>query len=218
MPGMDGLEATRRIVDDPDLRDVRVIMLTTFDLDEHVFEALGAGASGFLVKDTEPVELLRGVRLVAAGEALLSPGVTRRLIAEFASQRPRSGPAPAELEQLTDREREVVGLVALGPVQRGDRRDAGDQPRDREDPREPGDAEGRRARPRPARRPRVPVRARRTATGVGASVARGATTNRRGAPTVMACLSSVSASRCCWSTSRRRSRCSARPPHRCCWR
>ena len=89
-------------------------MLTTFDLDEHVFEALGAGASGFLVKDTEPVELLRGVRLVAAGEALLSPGVTRRLIAEFASQRPRSGPAPAELEQLTDREREVVGLVALG--------------------------------------------------------------------------------------------------------
>jgi len=91
-----------------------VIMLTTFDLDEHVFEALGAGASGFLVKDTEPVELLRGVRLVAAGEALLSPGVTRRLIAEFASQRPRSGPAPAELEQLTDREREVVGLVALG--------------------------------------------------------------------------------------------------------
>ena len=98
----------------PDLRDVRVIMLTTFDLDEHVFEALGAGASGFLVKDTEPVELLRGVRLVAAGDALLSPGVTRRLIAEFASQRPRSGPAPAELEQLTDREREVVGLVALG--------------------------------------------------------------------------------------------------------
>ena len=114
MPGMDGLEATRRILDDSDLRDVRVIMLTTFDLDEHVFEALGAGASGFLVKDTEPVELLRGVRLVAAGEALLSPGVTRRLIAEFASQRPRSGPAPAELEQLTDREREVVGLVALG--------------------------------------------------------------------------------------------------------
>ena len=114
MPGIDGLEATRRICDDPDLRDVRVIMLTTFDLDEHVFEALGAGASGFLVKDTEPVELLRGVRLVAAGDALLSPGVTRRLIAEFASQRPRSGPAPAELEQLTDREREVVGLVALG--------------------------------------------------------------------------------------------------------
>jgi DNA-binding NarL/FixJ family response regulator len=111
MPGMDGLEATRQIAALP---DVRVIMLTTFDLDEHVFEAIGAGASGFLVKDTEPVELLRGVRLVAAGDALLSPGVTRRLIAEFASQRPRSGPAPAELQQLTDREREVVGLVALG--------------------------------------------------------------------------------------------------------
>jgi DNA-binding NarL/FixJ family response regulator len=111
MPGMDGLEATRQIAALP---DVRVIMLTTFDLDEHVFEAIGAGASGFLVKDTEPVELLRGVRLVAAGDALLSPGVTRRLIAEFASQRPRSGPAPAGLEQLTDREREVVGLVALG--------------------------------------------------------------------------------------------------------
>ncbi|HEX6026698.1 MAG TPA: response regulator transcription factor [Solirubrobacter sp.] len=114
MPGMDGLEATRRIGDDPALRDVRVIMLTTFDLDEHVFEALEAGASGFLVKDTEPPDLLRGVRLVAAGDALLSPGVTRRLIAEFTSRRPRSGPPPSALEQLTDREREVVGLVALG--------------------------------------------------------------------------------------------------------
>ena len=114
MPGLDGLEATRRIGDDPRLQQVRVIMLTTFDLDEHVFEALSSGASGFLVKDTEPVELLRAVRIVAGGEALLSPSVTRRLIAEFTSQRPRSGPAPAELEQLTDREREVVGLVALG--------------------------------------------------------------------------------------------------------
>ena len=114
MPGMDGLEATRRIGAEADLRDVRVIMLTTFDLDEHVFEALGLGAAGFLVKDTEPTELLRGVRVVASGDALLTPNITRRLIAEFTSQRPRSGPSPAELEELTEREREVVGLVALG--------------------------------------------------------------------------------------------------------
>ena len=85
MPGLDGLEATRRIDADPALAGVRVVMLTTFDLDEHVFEALSCGASGFLVKDTEPTELLRAVRVVAAGEALLAPSVTRRLIAEFAS-------------------------------------------------------------------------------------------------------------------------------------
>jgi DNA-binding NarL/FixJ family response regulator len=114
MPGVDGLEATRRIASDPRLEAVRVVMLTTFDLDEHVFEALSYGASGFLVKDTEPTELLRAVRVVAAGEALLAPSVTRRLIAEFAAQRPRSGPAPSELDELTEREREVVGLVALG--------------------------------------------------------------------------------------------------------
>jgi DNA-binding NarL/FixJ family response regulator len=114
MPGMDGLEATRRIGAEPALAGVRVIMLTTFDLDEHVFEALGLGAAGFLVKDTEPTELLRGVRVVASGDALLTPNITRRLIAEFTSQRPRSGPSPAELEELTEREREVVGLVALG--------------------------------------------------------------------------------------------------------
>ncbi len=114
MPGVDGLEATRRIGADPALARVRVIMLTTFDLDEHVFEALGLGAAGFLVKDTEPTELLRGVRVVASGDALLTPNITRRLIAEFTSQRPRTGPSPAELEELTEREREVVGLVALG--------------------------------------------------------------------------------------------------------
>jgi DNA-binding NarL/FixJ family response regulator len=112
MPGMDGLEATRRIA--AELPRVRVIMLTTFDLDEHVFEALRIGAAGFLVKDTEPTELLRGVRVVASGDALLTPNITRRLIAEFTAQRPRSGPSPAELEELTEREREVVGLVALG--------------------------------------------------------------------------------------------------------
>jgi DNA-binding NarL/FixJ family response regulator len=114
MPGVDGLEATRRIAADAALEAVRIVMLTTFDLDEYVFEALRAGASGFLVKDTEPVELLRAIRVVADGEALLAPSVTRRLIAEFAAQRPRSGPTPPQLSELTRREREVVGLVAMG--------------------------------------------------------------------------------------------------------
>jgi len=113
MPGLDGLEATRRIAADVALAGVRVIILTTFDLDEYVFEALRVGASGFLVKDTEPVELLRGVRAVASGDALLSPGVTRRLIAEFAT-RSRAPQAPRELAALTDREREVMTLVAAG--------------------------------------------------------------------------------------------------------
>ena len=114
MPGVDGLEATRRIAADPALAGVRIVILTTFDLDEYVFEALRAGASGFLVKDTEPEELLRAVRVVAAGDALLAPGVTRRLIAEFADRQPRPGPAPDALEDLTEREREVVALVAHG--------------------------------------------------------------------------------------------------------
>ena len=113
MPGVDGLEATRRIAADPDLAGTRVIILTTFDLDEYVFEALRVGASGFLVKDTEPVDLLRGVRAVAAGDALLSPGVTRRLIAEFAGR--ANAPArPRTLDALTEREREVMALVGAG--------------------------------------------------------------------------------------------------------
>ena len=113
MPGVDGLEATRQIVADPRLEDVRIIILTTFDLDEYVFEALRAGASGFLVKDTEPVELLRAVRAVASGDALLSPGVTRRLIAEFTSHARASTPT-ASLDALTEREREVMALVGAG--------------------------------------------------------------------------------------------------------
>jgi DNA-binding NarL/FixJ family response regulator len=113
MPGVDGLEATRQIAADERLHDVKIVILTTFDLDEYVFEALRVGASGFLVKDTEPVALIQGVRAVAQGDALLSPGVTRRLIAEFAAR--AKEPLPAmELDSLTDREREVMGLVAAG--------------------------------------------------------------------------------------------------------
>ena len=115
MPGTDGLEATRQIAADERLSGTRVVMLTTFDLDEYVFDAVRLGASGFLVKDTEPAELLRGVRAVAAGDALLSPGVTRRLIGEFATRsRPNVAPAANRLGELTEREREVVALVGEG--------------------------------------------------------------------------------------------------------
>ncbi|MFE4975936.1 response regulator [Kitasatospora sp. NPDC056651] len=117
MPRMDGLEATRRIAEDPALSSVRVVVLTTFELDEYVFEALRSGASGFLVKDTEPADLLRAVRVAVAGDALLSPGVTRRLIGEFAarSKAPEAGTAaPSDVSMLTEREREVLALVGMG--------------------------------------------------------------------------------------------------------
>ncbi len=115
MPGMDGLEATRVIASEPSLAGTRVVVLTTFDLDEYVFEAIRIGASGFLVKDTEPTELLRAVRAVAAGDALLSPRITRRLIGEFANRsRPSSERASERLSVLTEREREVVALVGEG--------------------------------------------------------------------------------------------------------
>jgi DNA-binding NarL/FixJ family response regulator len=113
MPGMDGVEATRRIAGDPALGSVHVIILTTFDLDEYVFESLRAGAAGFLVKDTDAAELLRAVRVAASGEALLSPKVTRRLIAEFAARSRKPRPAPG-LDTLTPREREVLIEVAAG--------------------------------------------------------------------------------------------------------
>ncbi|MFI6345677.1 response regulator [Streptomyces sp. NPDC050560] len=113
MPVLDGLAATRRITADQALDGVRVVMLTTFELDEYVFEAIRSGASGFLVKDTEPEELLRAVRAVVDGDALLSPGVTRRLIAEFAAR--SKAPAAADsLGGLTEREREVMALVGIG--------------------------------------------------------------------------------------------------------
>ncbi|MGP3770445.1 response regulator [Streptomyces sp. SDT5-1] len=113
MPLLDGLAATRAIGEDADLEAVKVVMLTTFELDEYVFEAIRAGASGFLVKDTEPDELLRAVRAVVHGDALLSPGVTRRLIAEFAA-RSKAPEAAAPLTELTEREREVMALVGIG--------------------------------------------------------------------------------------------------------
>ena len=113
MPELDGLAATRSIAEDAALSSVHIVILTTFEQDEYVFEALRAGASGFLVKDTEPADLVRAVRAVAAGDGLLSPGVTRRLIEEFASHAKGVDVAPA-LDELTEREREVMALVAEG--------------------------------------------------------------------------------------------------------
>lgn len=114
MPGLDGLDALGRITADPRLRACRVVILTTFELDEYVFEALRRGAAGFLTKDAEPEELLRGIRVVAAGEALLSPKVTRRVIERFGGAAPTARPVTADLSALTDREREIVGWVATG--------------------------------------------------------------------------------------------------------
>jgi DNA-binding NarL/FixJ family response regulator len=114
MPGIDGIEATRRIVADPALERTRVIVLTTFELDEYVFDALRHGASGFLTKDTKPAELLRAIRLVAAGEALLSPSVTRRVVREFSTRPSRTLKPHPQLGNLTEREREIAGLVGEG--------------------------------------------------------------------------------------------------------
>jgi len=117
MPGMDGLTAAREIAARDDLQSTRVLVLTTFELDEYVYEALRSGASGFLVKHTEPAELIRAVGVVAAGDALLSPSITRRLISTYTTPTPPpppSGKPPREAELLTDREREVVTLVADG--------------------------------------------------------------------------------------------------------
>ncbi len=114
MPGMDGIQATRQIAATKGLERVRVLILTTYDTDAHVFEGLQAGASGFLLKDAGPAELLHGIRVVAAGESLLAPRVTRRLIAEFTARRAADEAAEHRLAVLTEREREVLALVGQG--------------------------------------------------------------------------------------------------------
>jgi DNA-binding NarL/FixJ family response regulator len=115
MPVMDGIEATRAITADPATSGTRVLMLTTFDLDDYVYRALRAGASGFLLKDTAPEDMLAGIRVLAAGDALLAPGITRRLIREFAARPdPAERPAPEMLDRLSAREREVLAEVAGG--------------------------------------------------------------------------------------------------------
>lgn len=114
MPGVDGLDATRRIAGDPEFTGVHVLILTTFDHDEYVIEALDAGASGFLIKNTDPGQLLQGIRVVAGGESLLSPGLTRRLIARLVARTPARQINAGALARLTDREREVAALAAHG--------------------------------------------------------------------------------------------------------
>ena len=114
MPAVDGLEATRRIVAEPELAGVKVVVLTTFEVDEYVFEALRAGAAGFLLKDSDPEDIVRAVRVVAEGESLLSPSVTRRVVETFAAGAAPAAPAVGGLDELTDREAEVVALVGTG--------------------------------------------------------------------------------------------------------
>ncbi|MBJ7604207.1 MAG: response regulator transcription factor [Candidatus Dormibacteraeota bacterium] len=114
MPLLDGIEATRRIVANPELAAVRVLILTTFEADEYIFESLRAGASGFVLKDIEPPDLLQAIRVVASGEALLSPTVTRRLISQYAGRPARRRVSGGDLSGLTEREREVLALVGAG--------------------------------------------------------------------------------------------------------
>ncbi|MEU4598477.1 response regulator transcription factor [Nocardia sp. GTS18] len=113
MPHVDGIEATRRIAADPALADVHVVILTNYGLDDYVFEALRAGAAGFLVKDIEPEDFLHAIRVAARGDALLAPSITRRLIARYVTE-PPSPPVSSGLEELTTREREAVALAARG--------------------------------------------------------------------------------------------------------
>jgi DNA-binding NarL/FixJ family response regulator len=114
MPVLDGVEATRRLAADPELRDVRVLVLTTYDDDELVFRALRAGAGGFLLKDADPEDLVQGIRVLASGESLLAPSVTRRLVEAFVARPEAAAPSPGMVEVLTDRERAIVALVGTG--------------------------------------------------------------------------------------------------------
>jgi len=114
MPRLDGLEATRRVVADPELQHTRVLILTTFDLDEYIYDALRAGASGFLLKDAPSEQLIDGIRVVAAGDSLLAPSITRRLIERYLRQPAPHLPDAAGLNELTPREREVLELIARG--------------------------------------------------------------------------------------------------------
>lgn len=114
MPGMDGLEALRTITADPALEGTRVVIVTTFEIEEYVFAALQAGASGFVLKDTDPLELIQAVRVAAAGEALLSPSVTRRVVSHFARHIAGGAATNSALDELTEREREIVAWVATG--------------------------------------------------------------------------------------------------------
>lgn len=171
MPGTDGLAATRMISADPSLAHVRVVILTTFEVDDYVVQSLRAGASGFLGKGSEPEELLSAIRVAAGGEALLSPTATKGLIARFLAQQDTTDedrdPARAErLESLTVREREVLVQVAAWALQRRDRRAPRGQPAHREDPRQPGHGQAGRPRPGPAGRHRLRIRAGPSKGGV----------------------------------------------------
>ena len=155
MPQMDGLEATRQITADELLAGVRVLILTTFDLDEYVYQALRVGASGFLLKDTPPADLLAAIRVVAAGDALLAPGITRRLIAEFARRPDPTRVAPAALAGPDRSGTGGAGPGRPGAVQRRDRRAAGGQPGHVQDLCEPAAGQAGCPRPRPAGRHRL---------------------------------------------------------------
>lgn len=170
MPGVDGLAATRMISEDPELTDVRVVILTTFEVDDYVVQSLRAGASGFLGKGAEPDEMLGAIRIAAAGEALLSPVATKGLIAKFLAQGGSSGDGgpggrgAERLATLTGREREVLTLVGLRAVQRRDRRAARGQPAHGQDACQPRDGQAGRPGPLPAGGHRLRV-GTRTPTG-----------------------------------------------------